>query len=329
MRYLSRTELRMRRLVCALVWSVSLVVPSTAFAFDNDLRLDKLGPPERVMVAYPDPKTDLVIERDPWAQERFVRFVSEFALALAPMPADLNATVGDAGFSIAFTPQMAFVHGRQKFSDGTKRDVWPIEGQLSDDKVLFLPTLHLRKGLPFSLQAATDVTYVSFSTMVAVSASVRWAIVEGFQWLPDLSVGAFVSTVIGTGALSLVSGGWDVGTSYRFPIAGAAEGGLYVGYQRMGLNATTSNIDFIPDAEDESNPFSDDNVFEPLPFGPVFNPKTQFNRVYFGAQVRHRILVVGIDAVSGWGSNEISASSLEGPVDASVFKLTGRLGITF
>lgn len=313
----------MRRLVCALVFSACLAVPTTAFAFDNDLELHKLGTPNALMGATP------ALEKDPWAQERFARFVSEFALALAPMPADLNATVGDAGFSIAFTPQVAFVHGRQNFSDGAMRDVWPIEGELTDNKALFLPTLHLRKGLPFSLQVATDVTYISFSTMVAMSASVRWAIVEGFQWLPDVSVGAFVSTVLGTGPLSLVSGGWDVGSSYRFPIAGAAEGGVYVGYQRMGLSATTGNIDFNPASEDEANPFADDSVFEPLPFGPVFNPKTQFNRVYFGAQIRHRVLVVGIDAVSGWGSNAVSDSPSAMMVDASVFKLTGRLGVTF
>lgn len=313
----------MRRLVCALVFGACFAVPSAAFAFDNDLQFHKLGAPDALNAATP------VLEKDPMAQERFVRFVSDFALALAPMPADLNATGGDAGFSIAFTPQMAFVHGRQVFSDGLEYDVWPIEGAVSKNKTLFLPTLHMRKGLPFSLQFAADVSYVSFSTMVAMNASVKWAIVEGFQWLPDVSVGAFVGTVLGTGPLSIVSGGWDVGSSYRFPIAGAAEGGVYVGYQRMGLSATTANIDFNPAAEDEDNPFADDSVFEPLQFGPVFNPTTQFNRVYFGAQVRHRVLVVGVDAVSSWGSNAISASSLAQPVDASVFKLTGRLGVTF
>lgn len=308
----------MRRLACALVWSACLAVPQAARAFDNDLELHKLGYPA---VGGP-------VEFDAFAQERFARFASEFALATAPMPADLAASLGDAGFSIGLTPQMAFVHGKQIFSDGLERDVWPTETPSAQSKTLFLPTLHLRKGLPFSLELGTDISYIAFSGMVAMNASVKWAIVEGFQWIPDLSVRAFGGSVLGTGPFNIVTGGWDVGASYRFPLAGSSEAGLTVGYQRMGLNATTGNIDFRPGEEDADNPTNDDNVFQKLEFGPIFSPTTGFHRIYFGGQVRFRVLVLGIDGVWATGNNPIHTGATTS-VEASVLKLAARLGIWF
>lgn len=313
----------MRRLVFALFCGAVLALPPEAVAFDNDLQLHKLGAPRNLENASGER-----IPADPFAQERFARFASEFALATALMPADLNASLGDAGFGIVFTPQMAFVHGRQVFSDGQERDVWPTETPSSASKILFLPTLHLRKGLPFSLELGTDVSYIALSTMVALNASVKWAFIEGFQWWPDVAVRAFVGTVLGTGALTVVTGGWDVGANYRFPMGGTAEGAFYGGYQSLAMNASTGNIDFDPTAESDRTPSGDDGVFETMPIGPVFSPVTRFNRVYFGAQVRFRVLVVGIDGVSSWGTNSIAQGAAT-TIDTSVFKLSGRLGITF
>lgn len=319
----------MRRLVGALLCAGACLVSNVARAYDNDLQLYKLGSPADLKVANAD-GTAQDRPADPFAQERFARFVSEFALAMLPMPSDLNASVGDAGFSIAFSPQVAFVHARQQFtSDSRDFDVWPIEAELkSNEKTLFLPTLHLRKGLPFSLEVATDITYLASSAMVGVSGSVKWAVVEGFQWFPDVAVRAFGGTVLGTNQLSLVTGGWDAGMSYRFPIAWSAEAGLYGGYQRVGLNATTGNIDFEPRSELAGDPSSDDKVFQPLPIGSVLSPSTGFHRLYFGAQVRTGVLVLGLDASSAWGTNPTYEKS-PATFDTSMVKVAGRVGVTF
>ena len=311
----------MRRYAGALVWAAFVFVAPSARAYDNDLELHRLGSPSPLVAG------GQAVEADPLAQERFARFASEFALAVTPMPADLNASVGDAGFSIAFTPQVAFIHPTQRFSDGLGHDVWPTEAPKTGDSAsLFLPTLHLRKGLPFSLEVGTDITYVAFSTMMGVSGSVKWTLVEGFQWFPDLAVRAFGGTVLGTGQLSIVTGGWDAGLSYRFPLAGGAEAGLYGGFQMMGLNASSGNIDFQPREEDPGDPSTDDTVFTSLPFGSIFSPTTGFKRMYFGAQVRTGVLVVGVDVSSAWGTVAVDADT---KFDAGLVKMAGRVGVTF
>ncbi len=316
-------------LIRAAVVGGALVVASLpARAFDNDLQLYKLGSPDNLSVG------DHQIPKDPFAQERFARFVSDFALALAPMPSGLAASLGSAGFAASFTSDLAFIHPTEIFSDGQSKEVWPTEKAAGS--TLFLPTIHLRKGLPFGLEVGTDFTYVTFSAMVAATGTLKWALLEGFLYVPEVSVKAFATTVLGTGALNLVIGGWDAGASERLPLWGGAELGLYAGYQRIGLNAETNNIDFDPTREDPTNPTSDDSVFQQLAFGPVLNPTTAFTRLYFGAEVRTGLLVVGVDGAYASGTNRIyslaagSAVPADDPTIATdLFKLALRLGVQF
>jgi hypothetical protein len=310
-----------RVVACGAALALSFAAARPARAFDNDLALEKLGPP---VSGLRNGTEEIAI--DPLAQERFARFASELALAVAPMPAGLASSLGDAGFEVSFSGDVALIHRSQVFSNGLSSTVWPTEKTGGDS--LFVPTLHLRKGLPFSFEVGTDFGYVAFSSMIAATGSVKWAILEGFHLIPDLSVKAFATAVLGTGALNLVVGGWDVGASERIPLAGGAELGLFGGYQRIGINATTNNIDFNLKAEDEAQPTSDDSVFLELPIGQVFNPTTAFGRIYFGAQIRTALLVLGFDGSFATGENAIAAGS---PTKYKIdfVKLAARVGVLF
>lgn len=310
--------------VCGAVLALS----GRARAFDNDLALEKLGNPSDIR------NGEVVTKADPLAQERFARFVGEFALALAPMPTGLASSLGDAGFEATFSGDIALIHAKQIFSDGQSHDVWPTEKPASGS--LFLPTIHLRKGLPFGFEVGTSFAYVSFSSMIAASAQVKWAILEGFYLVPDLSVKAFGTTILGTGALNVVVAGWDIGASERIPLAGGAELGLYAGYQRIGVNASTNNIDFNPKKEDEAQPTSDDSVFRELQFGPVLAPSTAFGRIYFGAQMRLALLVLGFDGSVASGENLSYTIPSGTPAEADnpkvktdLVKLAARIGVSF
>lgn len=310
----------MQGVVGVLVVAVLSAVPLRAGAYDNDLQMYRLGNPEIL------PVVGEAIAADPLSQERFARFALDFAMATSPLPGSLIASVGDAAFSLSFSGDLAFRSVEQTLSDGSKSRVWPTEGTPSG--VLFLPTLRLRKGLPFSLEVGGDVAYLTDSSMVATTGVVKWAIFEGFQWLPDVGLRAFVTTVLGTGPFNLVSGGWDIGGSYRLPLAGGAEAALYGGYQRVGVNASTNNIDFRPGNEDAAQPTNDDNVFKELPIGSVWNPTTSFSRLYFGAEVRFDVLVVGLDGASASGSN-FTGGAASREFESSLFKLALRAGVTF
>jgi hypothetical protein len=73
-----------------------------------------------------------------------------------------------------------------------------------------------------------------------------WSILEGHRWVPDLHIRGLCTVLLGAQDMVLVVGGWDVGTSYRIPIAGRAELGLYAGYQQLGISSSTQNINFDP-----------------------------------------------------------------------------------
>ena len=68
--------------------------------------------------------------------------------------------------------------------------------------------------------------------MITTSGHVKWALFEGVQYVPDISVQALVTSVLGTGPLSLVVGGWDAGATERFSIGGGSELAISGGFQR-------------------------------------------------------------------------------------------------
>lgn len=316
----------MRRLVAALTGAVALTLaPPAADALDGDFDLSKLGPPETVTVDGVNGQTR-TRERDPFAQERFARFATELALAIAPNPAAPMHSLGSADFDISFTADIAFVHPSQMFSDGQVRSVWPTIG--AAPQALFLPTLRLRKGLPFSFEVGTDLSYLAGTTMAATGANVKWSLFEGFTYWPTVGIRGFGSVLVNSGPLLIIVGGWDVGGDYRFPVFGDAELTLYGGYQRIGVNASTGNIDFIPEHENELSAVSDDSVFQELPIGSPLSPTTGFHRVYFGLQLRRRGLLLGIDGSNGTGENLVSLTDRT-RAQTDVWRLSARLGVKF
>jgi hypothetical protein len=299
-----------------------LLVPAAARAANNDFALWKLGPPDPLSV------NNTPIAKDPFAQERFARFTSDLALAIAPLPAQSAATLGQAGFEVSLALDVAYMHGHQKFTDGKMRLVWPTVG--TPPNQLYMTTLHVRKGLPLSLELDADVTYLGGTSLVAPSAMLKWTLLEGIRWVPEVSTRAFVTVLLGAPSMTLVVGGWDLGASYRIPIIGSSEAALYLGYQHLGMDATTANIDFDPKHEEVSNPNTDDDVFNSLDYGNPFVPKTGFHRFYFGGQVRWKILVVGADFAYGWGSNLISSAATETATYAlDQWKIGFRIGLMF
>lgn len=320
------------------LWGLGLVLASgPARADSNDLELARLGSPKELVL-----DGGQRISADLLAQERFARFASDFALSLLPMPAGMPSSLGDAGFELVLVADTAFIHRRQTFSNGQELDVWPTE-QAGGSGALFLPTVQFRKGLPFGFELGTSVGSLSFSSMTSVSAGLKWALVEGIHLVPDVSVRAFAATAFGTRALTVFVGGWDVGVGERFSVSGGEELGFYGGLQRLGMNATTNNIDFAPDTENPSAPYEDDGVFKDMSFGSFLSPSTSFWRVYAGAQFRTGVLVTGLEASHGWGENAIctpsgfctpeafgQASGGSVPkVASSAWKVGARLGVSF
>lgn len=325
----------MRRILGALaVMCLCAAGSSRARASDLEFNLAKLGSPDSDPQKYwedpnsPDPGHPIRVPMgyDPLAQERYARFVTDLAFAMTPLPSGLSSTAGDAGLDLSFSIDVAFTSPRQKFSDGSMSQVWPTVKAAPTS--LTLTTLHLRKGLPMSLQVGSDVSWVMGSTLFAPTAWVQWSPLEGLKKVPDISIRGLGSVLLGAGDVVLVVGGWDVGASYRIPIRGRLQLGVYAGYQQLGLSATTQNIDFLPDKENASNPLSDDTVFASLDYGNPFAPTTRLSRIYFGAQLKTSIAVLGLDAAYGTANN-IIGEGYTTKYSLSSWKMGFRAGVLF
>jgi hypothetical protein len=300
-----------------------LVAPAAAQAGDTDFALWKLGPPDPGLTVGTTP-----IPYNPDNQERFARFVGELALVITPLPCQPPSSLGEAGFEISISEDIADIHRSQKFSDGSVQAVWPTVGTAPNQ--MFLTTLHVRKGLPLSLELDADVSYLGRSSFVIPSAALKWTLVEGLKWAPDIAIRGFATALLGAPSITVVVGGWDLGVGYKIPIIGSSEIELYAGYQMIGLDATTSNIPFDPNHIDQQNPNSDDDVFAPLSIGNPLLPTTRFNRLYFGAQVKWKLLVAGFDAGDGFGTDLIASESGEKTnFSVQMWKFGFRAGVVF
>lgn len=314
----------MRGIIAALAAIGVLVAgPSALAALDYDFDYSKLGVHGKPIERFGDFPG---LPSDPFAQERFARFVGDLAMAIAPNPATPMYTIGDAAFELSLTTDVALISPKQVFSDGKERTVWPTVG--AAPSALVLPTLNLRKGLPFSFEAGTSFSYLAGSSMMAASFDLKWALLEGLQWWPSIGVRAFGTLLVNSGELMMGLGGWDVGADYRIPIGGSLELILLGGYQRMGVAAATSNIDMVPEHEDLNQPSRDDRTFDELSFGNVFDPTTQIQRYYFGLQFKHRALLVGANAVYGHANFPISSGS-EVKAEHKAWRLSAKLGVVF
>lgn len=326
----------MRRILCALaVLAFCAAGSGRAHAAGLEFDLSQLGYPQPdtsdKYVEEPNPKdpekpirTPVIYDR--YAQERFARFATDLAFAITPLPAGLSSTSGDAGLNASLSIDVAFISPRQRFSDGTVLPVWPTVQAAPSS--LTMTTLHLRKGLPMSIQVGTDVSWVTGSAMFAPTAWVQWSPLEGLRKIPAVSIRGLTTVLLGTGDLMMVVGGWDVGTSYKIPIRGRMEAGVFLGYQQLGLAASTQNVDFLPAKENAKSPLSDDTVFESLKYGSPLIPTTRLSRIYFGAQLRMSVAVVGFDVAYGTANNDIG-----GPIPTKYsltsWKMGFRAGVLF
>jgi hypothetical protein len=297
---------------------------AVALGANNDFALWKLGPP--------DPGLDVAgypaVPYSPNDQERFARFVSELALVITPLPCQPPSSIGEAGFEISLSEDIADIHRMQTFANGQVQAVWPTVGTTPNQ--MFITTLHLRKGLPLSLELDADVSYLGRSSLVIPTVALKWTLLEGIKYVPDIAIRAFVSVLVGAPDMTVVTGGWDLTLGYRFPIIGSSEIAVYVGYQMVGLDATTTNIPFDPNHIDNTQPNSDDDVFTPLNIGDPLLPSTRFSRIFFGAEYRYNILIAGMDFGDGFGTNSTENNAgTTSNFSTQMWKFGFRLGVAF
>lgn len=132
------------------------------------------------------------------AYEEVVRTLGVAIANKALLPAD---TLGIKGFDIGLTNQATFI----KAWDPDDPTAWQRVSTDDDPtRVIWVPSLTVRKGLPLSLEVGGSVGYLAFSRQAVVGGYGRWALIEGYRsFSPDLAIQVGYTRYVGNEELQL------------------------------------------------------------------------------------------------------------------------------
>jgi hypothetical protein len=257
----------MSRFAAGLLAAAVALAAAPAAADVNDVHLWKLGSPrENLGDGTPN------AAYSPHAQARFEALATQLGLALTSVTGGPARTTGASGFAIDLQWSNVSLPGDRTEGDGP---VWPVdeEGPTS----LAMPSIHVRKGLPYSFEIGMRLSQIEQSEMLAATLEIRAAVVEGIASAPDVSVRVHAGRLLGARDLGLVAGGFDFTVSKEFPLFRTLRLAPYAGYDPTLIFANSNAIDFDPGSETFDNPALDDAVFETF--------SSMFHRFYAGARL--------------------------------------------
>ena len=185
------------------------------------------------------PSQHRIVTRD----DVFDALALEYAMALAPNVNHPAETLGWSGFFIGLEATLTtipadstqFLCGIENEA-GQGGDMQCDQWDTVSDGAIFVPAVHVRKGLPYSLELGFQIQYMSNSELVAIGGEIRWSPFEGFRegwagYLPDIGISLSGNYLMGSNELVLGQLGANFSISYPFSITGQAIITPYVGYQ--------------------------------------------------------------------------------------------------
>jgi len=197
----------------------------------------------------------------------FQNLVSELGFAIAPTAFHPARTTGFGGFEFSVEASYTKIN-QDAVAPGTNVQYWHLGTQgsvnpnngiqstqnTSPDSVIQVYSMKMRKGLPFGFEIVGDVGYIADSTMWTAGADIRWALLEGFRtgwpsYLPDVSVGGGVRSLVGTSKFDLTSVGIDAQISKPITLADTSVISPYIGYQRLYIFGDSSTVNLAPNTD--------------------------------------------------------------------------------
>jgi hypothetical protein len=233
--------------------------------------------------------------------QHFVRngLTSEFEVlagdlgeALGPKRVGPAASLGLLGFDLSLEVSNTLIDA----SSSTWQNVGTDVGAM-----LTTMQLQFRKGLPLSFELGGSVTYMPSGGMWGLGMGLKYALVEGYTYLPDIAVRASVSTALGNRDLNMLMVGSDFVLSKSFGIGGVVSLVPYAGYSLLYVRATTNVVGYFE--EGASTP-----SFNLLPISNVVR-----HRASLGLDIRVTKVTIGLEAM----------------LSSSIQTLTTRLGVDF
>lgn len=279
-----------------LTVACALLVSAPAQARDNDLVLSRLSSFEPSPCANAPQNICGVVNAD---QDSFNLLVTDLGEVFAPRLANPAETLGEAGFAFGAMASLSFIpadadHWQTAVEDG------------NPESTLLTGHVQVRKGLPFSFEVAGNMSYLGNSEMFAMGADLKWALHEGFFYMPDVAVRGSVNTILGSEYLNLITAGWDVSLSKDFGIAGTLSIAPFAGYQNLYVIGSSRLINAYPQDPRPPQTSEDGDVFAPEFVFEQYT--TSVNRFFLGARLNVWVLSFTLEGMLGNNVNQLTFS---------------------
>ncbi|RME20109.1 MAG: hypothetical protein D6806_16995 [Deltaproteobacteria bacterium] len=213
------------------------------------------------------------------AQEHFTSLMRELGMATAPVFLAPAETLGLNGFSFALEGSVVPIHNDEPW--------WQIPTEGNPGSVLFIPHLHIRKGLPFSFEVGAQMSYLPESELFVMGAEFKWALNEGFYFIPDFAVRFAINHMIGSKDFELSTGGWDLSISKAFGVAGMLSLTPYAGYNMLFVHASSHVALYLDDT----------NQWQEHVFGEVNWQDNMIHRFFVGLRMKTYIFQVTVEGL--------------------------------
>lgn len=263
----------MRRAL-ALLAAIAAYTAAPARAHEPlDLELTRLGPPTQeawlarlgcLTTAANTCTAQQIADAETMAGDarvRFGRLVTDLAMAFTSSVLEPASTTGYSGFQVGLEASYTGVSagsigGTTASFDpavyGGARPYWATTSMQPSG--LLVPSVHFRKGLPYSFELGGRFSYLSQSSYFATTLEAKWAFVEGYKRYPDVAVKVAWTKVLGPSELDLGARELTLLASKRFGVSPVASLTPYLGLRLTQLDASSRSLAFQPDVQPTTPP---------------------------------------------------------------------------
>src|SRR5690554_4636465 len=290
---------KMKSVLAGLVVATAMLSEFPAQAGANDLVLTRFG--QFVQSSETCANACGYAVKD---EEGFRNLTRDLGQVFAPRFSAPAETLGEAGFAINLMTSLSFIDNEADYWQTGVQDRNP-------ESSLFTGHLQIRKGLPFSFEVGTDLSYLFASEMFDVGAQLKWALNEGFYYFPDVAVRGTVNTLLGSQDLNLITAGWDISMSKAFNVANVMSLTPYLGYQQLHIISSSRVLNAYP--QDTRPPQFDTSGGETFSPEFVFEQKSQAVNRFFGG-VRLNVWIMSF-TLEGVYADNVTQGTLAAGVD--------------
>ena len=277
------------------------LAPGLARALPNDLQIYQLG---SASVAN--------------AEARFRMLGDELGMSLTSTTLEPANTVGIDGFDLAFETAIVFINASQQIAG---QSYWVTTN--NPPTALVIPAIHFRKGLPYSFEFEGRLSTVGDSSMFAGQAGLKWGVLEGFRYAPDIAVRFVMTRLFGSNDFDSTSGALDFTIGKEIGVAGMFTLSPYIGYAATGIDSSPRVI--------WGNPNTTESAYQAQPIASqeLFNEATWNNNIYdrFYAGLQLTAYIVSFNVEYDY-SRPSAFSSTPFPVTPGLSTLGMRIALT-